>query len=214
VNRDIRKAASVIAVRDGADGPEVLVVERSSASRFLPGYVVFPGGAIDAEDEQLASSWFGSGAEAARAGAVRELAEEAGLGLTAAGLVPVSGDAPLSVVTSAPPAASQLHELAHWVAPESVPVRFDARYYGVAAPPGLAPVADGHEAADAWWASPRALLEGWEAGRRKLYWPTYLTLNHLAVCASAADLLALRITTREADDDELARLPRSVFWQE
>ena len=42
---DIRKAASVIAVRDAADGPEVLVVERSAASRFLPGYVVFPGGA-------------------------------------------------------------------------------------------------------------------------------------------------------------------------
>ena len=34
----IRHAASVIAVREGRDGdPEVLVVERSAASRFLPG---------------------------------------------------------------------------------------------------------------------------------------------------------------------------------
>ena len=211
---DIRKAASVIAVRDAADGPEVLVVERSAASRFLPGYVVFPGGAVDAEDAQLATVWFSSGEEAARAGAVRELAEEAGLVLTADGLVPADGDAPLSRAMASPPSLTQLHELAHWVAPESVPVRFDARYYGVAASPGLAPVADGREAADAWWASPRELLDGWEAGERKLYWPTYFTMNHLATCASAAALLALHITTREAGDDEVDRLPRSVFWQD
>ena len=211
---DIRKAASVIAVRDGADGPEVLVVERSAASRFLPGYVVFPGGAVDEADAQLAATWFGSGEEAARAGAVRELAEEAGLVLTAGGLVPAGGDSPLSRAMASPPAASQLPELAHWVAPESVPVRFDARFFGVSAPSGLAPVADGYEAADAWWAPPRELLEGWEAGQRKLYWPTYFTLQHLVVCATAAALLALRIQTREADDDEEDRLPRSVFWQD
>jgi recombination protein RecT len=214
MSADIRKAASVIAVREGSEGPEVLVVERSSASRFLPGYVVFPGGAVDAEDAQLAASWFASGDEAARAGAVRELAEEAGLVLTADGLVSAGGEMPLSRAMASPPSLAQLPELAHWVAPESVPVRFDARYYGVAAPSGLAPVADGHEAADAWWASPRELLEGWAAGRRKLYWPTYFTMDRLAECASAADLLALRITTREADDDELDRLPRSVFRQD
>ena len=34
--------------RGAGDGPEVLVLERSAASRFLPSYVVFPGGAVDA----------------------------------------------------------------------------------------------------------------------------------------------------------------------
>ena len=192
----------------------MLVLERSSASRFLPGYVVFPGGAVDEEDARLAATWFASGEEAARAGAVRELAEEAGLALTAEGLVATGGDAPLSRSMASPPAVTQLHEIAHWVAPESVPVRFDARYYGVAAPGGLAPVADGVEAADAWWVSPGELLREWEASERKLYWPTYFTMNHLAACTSAAALLALRITTREADDDEVDRLPRSVFWQD
>ena len=214
MTREIRKAASVIAVREGSGGPQVLVVERSSASRFLPGYVVFPGGAVDDDDVQLAAAWFAYGEEASRAGAVRELAEEAGLALTADGLVTADRDVPLSRAMASPPSAAQLHEIAHWVAPESVPVRFDARYYGVAAPGGLAPVADGLEAADAWWVSPGALLEEWRAAKRKLYWPTYFTMNHLAACTSAAALLSMRIETREARADEAADLPRSVFWQD
>ncbi len=107
-----------------------------------------------------------------------------------------------------------MNELAHWVAPESVPVRFDARYYAVAAPQDLPPAADGLEAAEAWWASPRTLLARWEAGEHKLYWPTYFTMSRLAACASAAELLALRFDTREPDDDEAGDLPRSVFWQD
>jgi 8-oxo-dGTP pyrophosphatase MutT (NUDIX family) len=214
VKDEIRKAASVIAVREGTGEPEVLVVRRSEASRFLPGYVVFPGGAVDADDARLAAIWFASDDEAARAGALRELAEEAGLVLTAAGLIAARDDEPLTAALASPPSADQLHELAHWIAPESVPVRFDARYYGVAAPAGLVPVVDGHEAVEAWWASPGDLLEGWEAGRHKLYWPTYFTLTHLARCRDAADLLALRIVTREPEDDETSRLPRSVFRQD
>ena len=56
----IRRAASLVCVRPGADGPEVLVVERSAGSRFLPGYVAFPGGALDADDEAIARRWFGT----------------------------------------------------------------------------------------------------------------------------------------------------------
>jgi 8-oxo-dGTP pyrophosphatase MutT (NUDIX family) len=214
VNEQIRKAASVIAAREGANAPEVLVLRRSDASRFLPGYVVFPGGAVDADDALLAATWFGTEDEAARAGAVRELAEEAALALTADGLVAGRGDDPMAPSLASPPSADRLHELAHWIAPEQVPVRFDARYFGVEAPLALEPTVDGHEAVEAWWASPRDLLAGWEAERHRLYWPTYFTMTHLAGCASVADLLALRITTREPRDDEAAGLPRSVFWQD
>lgn len=211
---DIRKAASVIAVREDPGGPQVLVVERSAASRFLPGYVVFPGGAVDANDATLATTWFGSPLESARAAAVRELAEEAGLVLTGRGLEPVTGGDPTSSAAASPPELGQLHELAHWVAPADVPVRFDARYFAVSAPGSLEPVADGTEAARAWWATPAGLLDEWEAADRKLYWPTFLTLMELARCTSAAELLALEIETREPDDDEVDRLPRSVFWQD
>lgn len=211
----IRRAAVVIAARPGPDGPEVLVLERSAASRFLPGYVAFPGGAIDVGDERLAERWFGSAAEAARACAVRELLEEVGLALTASGLARVATPVdPLRVVDGAPPTREQLARIAHWIAPEDVPVRFDADYFAVASPPDLEPVPDGREIAGAWWSSPSRLLAEWRAGRRKLYWPTYLTVRALARCASVAELLALEIPTREPDEGELARLPRSTFWQD
>lgn len=211
---DIRQAASVIAVREGAADPEVLVLERSARSRFLPGYVVFPGGAVDGDDAALAAKWFDDDAEAARAAAVRELVEEAGLALTRDGLVDAGTPDSLDPVHAAPPSVEQLHELARWVAPDEVPVRFDARYFTVAAPMGLEPAPDGGEAARAWWASPRELLAEWQAGARKLYWPTYATMLELAACDSAEAVAALTFETREPDDDEVVRLRRSVFWED
>jgi len=213
VSEQIRKAASVIAAREGASGPEVLVLERSQGSRFLPGYVAFPGGATDEEDVAHAERWFGSAEEAPRACAVRELLEEVGLALTAEGLAPADHSS-YGPVDAAPPRPEQLREIAHWIAPEDVPVRFDARYFAVTASSGVEPTPDGHEAARAWWASPRQLLADWEAERRKLYWPTYLTMRSLAACASVDDLLALEISTREPEDDEVERLPRATFWQD
>jgi 8-oxo-dGTP pyrophosphatase MutT (NUDIX family) len=208
----LRKAASVIVARDGSDGLEVVVLERGGRSRFLPGYVAFPGGSVDEEDAELAERWFGTPEESARACAVRELLEEVGLTLTAAGLEE-SADRTLEALSS-PPTRDQLPEVAHWVAPSQVPVRFDARYFALEAPAGLRLVPDGDETAAAWWVSPRELLEGWRTGQRKLYWPTYFTVQAIAGCERVADLLALRIDTREPDTDEVERLPRATFWQD
>jgi 8-oxo-dGTP pyrophosphatase MutT (NUDIX family) len=61
-----RQSASVIVVRDGAAGIEVLLVQRNPAQRFMGGVWVFPGGALNA-------------GESHRAAAVRELGEEAGV---------------------------------------------------------------------------------------------------------------------------------------
>jgi 8-oxo-dGTP pyrophosphatase MutT (NUDIX family) len=74
-----RPAASVIVLRDSPGGPEVLLVQRNPAQRFMGGAWVFPGGAVHDED--------GQPAEAGR----RELEEEAGLSLSdASGFVPFS----------------------------------------------------------------------------------------------------------------------------
>lgn len=211
MDEQIRRAASAIVGRDGPEGLEVLVLERGSASRFLPGYVAFPGGSTDGEDDDHAERWFGTSQEAGRACAVRELVEEVSLVLTSEGLAP--GDS-LAAVDASPPSASQLRDIAHWIAPEDVPVRFDARYFAIEAPRGLEPVPDGSETAAAWWVSPGRLLQDWRARRRLLYWPTYFTVEALATCGSVGELLELRIDTREPDDDEVERLPRSTFWQD
>jgi 8-oxo-dGTP pyrophosphatase MutT (NUDIX family) len=74
-----RVAASVIVIRDSADGPEVLLVQRNPAARFMGGAWVFPGGAVQDEDGDAAGT------------AVRETEEEAGIALEdAAALVPWS----------------------------------------------------------------------------------------------------------------------------
>lgn len=210
---EIRKAAAVIAVRDAEGGPEILVIERSRESRFLPGYISFPGGKTDDEDAGLADRWFGDPAEASRASAVRELLEEVGLALTARGLHAAAHE-DFASVDAEPPSADQLRRIAHWVAPEDVPVRFDATYFAVAGSPGASPTPDGGEIAASWWVSPRELLAQWRQEEAKLYWPTYFTMLALAECSSADELLALDIDTREPDDDELEQLFRSVFYQD
>jgi 8-oxo-dGTP pyrophosphatase MutT (NUDIX family) len=64
-----RPAASVIVLRDGAAGPEVLLVERNPEQRFMGGAWVFPGGALHDGDAGPAAA------------GLRELAEEAGVEL-------------------------------------------------------------------------------------------------------------------------------------
>jgi 8-oxo-dGTP pyrophosphatase MutT (NUDIX family) len=214
VGDEIRLAASLIGVRDGADGPEILVIERTQDHRFLPGYVAFPGGAVDPSDGPLAARWFGDANEAARAAAIRELAEEVALAVTAASVEFADPDRPVARIDEAAPALSSLPQIARWVAPERVPVRFDARYYAARMDGAPDPTPDGSEVAAAWWESPASLLVAWESGRRLLYWPTHFTMLALARCRSAEELLALRLETREPLDDELERFPRSVFFQD
>jgi 8-oxo-dGTP pyrophosphatase MutT (NUDIX family) len=74
-----REAATVIVMRDGAEGPEVLLVRRNPDSKFMGGAWVFPGGAVRAGDPDPAAT------------ALRELEEEAAIRLPGAdALVPFS----------------------------------------------------------------------------------------------------------------------------
>src|SRR3954471_8001399 len=47
-----RPAATVLLMRDSAQGPEILMTRRSPKASFAPGAYVFPGGGIDALDSQ------------------------------------------------------------------------------------------------------------------------------------------------------------------
>lgn len=214
MHEPLRLAASLIGVREGPSGPEVLVIERTLDHRFLPGYVAFPGGAVDEEDAILAERWFGDAAEVGRAAAIRECAEEVGLAVTDGAVTTAEPDRVLAAIDRAPPPLDDLPEVARWIAPERVPVRFDARYYAVRMDAAAPPRADGVEAAAAWWESPASLIASWESGDRLLYWPTHFTMLALAEHRTVDELLAARIVTREPDDGELRRLPRSVFFQD
>jgi 8-oxo-dGTP pyrophosphatase MutT (NUDIX family) len=71
-----RQAATVIVLRGGAERLEVLMVQRTPRARFMGGAWVFPGGAVDRQEDH-------------RVAAVREVQEEAGLTLPdPAALVP------------------------------------------------------------------------------------------------------------------------------
>ena len=87
-------AATVALVRDAAGGLEVLLLQRSFSSGFMPGVHVFPGGGLDPGDESpeaLARSTGPTDAEASRMlgidrgglaywiAAIREAFEEAGI---------------------------------------------------------------------------------------------------------------------------------------
>jgi 8-oxo-dGTP pyrophosphatase MutT (NUDIX family) len=102
-----RQAATIILLRGGAAGLELLLVKRNPEARFMGGVWVFPGGAVDAGE--------GEGDLAHRAAAVRELEEEA-------------------AVTLADPAA--LVKFSRWITPAEVKVRFDTHFFLAELPAG------------------------------------------------------------------------------
>jgi 8-oxo-dGTP pyrophosphatase MutT (NUDIX family) len=191
----IRPAATIVVARPGGSGRagvEVLVLRRSRSSRFVPGFIVFPGGAVDVEDEALATRWFGSPAERTRACAIRELAEEAGLVLSRSGIERAAAGW-LEPARFLPAAVDQLPRIGRWIAPDFLPVRFDASFFAARCRRGVEPFVDGREVDAAWWAEPSDVLAGQQAGEFPLAWPTMKTLEALAGCTSVEGVLALRV---------------------
>jgi 8-oxo-dGTP pyrophosphatase MutT (NUDIX family) len=160
-----RLAASVVILRGGAQGLEVLLVKRNPEQRFMGGAWVFPGGAVDPED--------GEGEAGLRVTAVRECAEEAG-------------------VTLAEPDA--LVTYSRWITPAAVKIRFDTWFFLAAAPADAAPAIDGADCVDWRWASPQAALDAHVAGEILMVFPTIKHLEQLAGFVSADDLLAFART--------------------
>jgi 8-oxo-dGTP pyrophosphatase MutT (NUDIX family) len=155
-----RQAATVIVLRGGGTGLEVLLVRRNPEARFMGGAWVFPGGAVDAGE--------GEGEAAHRAAAVRELAEEAA----------IEGVDPASLV-----------RFSRWITPAQVKVRFDTHFFLAPAPENCAPRVDGAECVDFAWLAPHAALDAHRAGRLLLVFPTIKHLEQLSSFATADALL-------------------------
>jgi 8-oxo-dGTP pyrophosphatase MutT (NUDIX family) len=160
-----RDAATVILLRDTADGPEAFLLRRTAELEFAPGACVFPGGSVDAHDADEGVAWAGPEAadfgarldvppDRARAlvcAAIRETFEESGVLLAGS---PLAGDsaglagdrhALLAGSTALGEVLSRLGLVlradlltpwARWITPEVSPRRFDTWFFAAALPPG------------------------------------------------------------------------------
>ena len=157
-------AATVVLLREGAGGCDVLLVRRSAQLAFHGGAWVFPGGRIDPADYETKAE---DVVAAARRAAVREAREEAGLVVSPDNLVLVS----------------------RWITPTPLPKRFDTWFFA-----GLgddAPIAvDGVEIHDHRWMNAADALAAQRAGEIELPPPTFVTLTRVAQIGCAAEALA------------------------
>ena len=176
-----RPAATLMLVRDGADGLEVLMVARAREVEFASGALVFPGGRVEPGDAALAPGDEPLGAF--RVAAIREAWEESGVLLAHPPGPGIPADGAflrhLHACGVRPDHAALTH-FAHWVTPEHSPKRFDTHFFLARAPENQQAVHDGHEAVEAIWIKPEAALLDADAGRRTLVFPTRLNLMRLA----------------------------------
>lgn len=210
-----KPAATVLCLRDGERGLEVLCVERAKASGFLGGAVVFPGGKLDASDGELDPALRGAPAPLPRddfadaeantalaVAACRECFEEAGL-LFHGGPPLAEGTrrAMQQALTSGQHLQKVLHDanvaldlgalvpFARWITPTVETRRFDTRFYLARAPEGQDAVHDAHETTMAFWATPKAVLDRFEASECQLFPPTHRSLELLASARDVDDAL-------------------------
>ena len=188
-------AATVVPLRDGPAGVEVLLLHRNTRGTF-GGMWVFPGGQVDPGDLAGAPASSEEDAEVvgARRAAVREAREEAGLELSEADLVTLS----------------------FWIPPPDAPRRF-ATWFFLASAEGEI-VIDQDEIHDHQWVSPAAAMAARDAGEVELAPPTFTTLWWIgrhgdvkSALAAAASRSPERFETRLgiASDGSLA----ATLWE-
>jgi 8-oxo-dGTP pyrophosphatase MutT (NUDIX family) len=160
----------VIVLRDGATGLEALMLRRATTLAFAAGNWVFPGGRVEPAD--LVAAPLGPGGylgeqAAARHAAAREAAEEAGISLDPASLVPLS----------------------HWLPPTTAPRLFSTWIFLASADPTATVAVDGGEITAHVWAHPADVLRRRDAGEVALLPPTWVSLWHVARYHSAGTAL-------------------------
>jgi 8-oxo-dGTP pyrophosphatase MutT (NUDIX family) len=182
-------AATVLALRDSTDGPEILMVQRNSRGTFASNWV-FPGGKVDPEDFEPGDDIVA----ASRRAASREALEEADLVVAEDTLIPFS----------------------HWMPPIVIPRRFSTWFYATAAPAGVDGdvTIDGGEIVDHLWVTPTEALEKHAAGEVELVPPTWVTLRHLSIFTNTHDALTA-VSDREPPfylTKMVRKQPPTVMW--
>jgi 8-oxo-dGTP pyrophosphatase MutT (NUDIX family) len=212
-------SATVVLLRDAADGLEVFLLRRHGQSDVLGGAYVFPGGKVDPEDADWADRLDVAPGELhallgepemtplQAAGlfvtAIREVFEETGL--LFADLSPQQARDAWAALRQGPRfdelleplqprlVASALRPWSRWVTPTLSSVgrkRFDTRFFIATVPPGQHPGHDEHEATESLWLTPRTALRQYWDGLIELAPPQIMSLTHLARHGSVASVFA------------------------
>jgi len=187
---DIPVAATVVVLRDGPEGPEVLMLERPDRGSFA-GAWVFPGGKVDPEDRRADDE---PEEDVARRAGVRETREESGLD--------VDPDA--------------LWTISVWDPPPGISQRIRTWFFAGRAGEGEI-VLSPDEAVAAEWVDPAGLLARHGRGEVTLYPPTWVTLHTLA---GQPDVEAVLATLRLAGFRSFETVARRgeagpvLLWQE
>jgi 8-oxo-dGTP pyrophosphatase MutT (NUDIX family) len=164
----ILNAATVLLLRDGSEGPEVLYLRRNAALNFHGGAWVYPGGRIDPDDFDNLETDDLDGA--AKRAAVRETLEEASLEVDLSQLVP----------------------FAEWTTPPVRPKRFRTWFFAAKASERSEVRVDGGEIHEFRWMRPQEALLAQSRGEVELPAPTFVTshwLQDFEYVSSALDAL-------------------------
>ena len=202
-------AATVIILRDGSIGIEVLMVERTQKADFAGGALLFPGGKVDENDYKILraqlcdfSEAIGDDLRAIRVAGAREVFEEAGILFARSkktGNV-IANDRVESIKTryreNLLMKENTFHEIleaenlilatdllvpfAHWITPINGRKRFDTHFLIATAPHGHVASHDGSETLDTTWIRPQVALEDAEAGRSRVVFPTRMNLKKVS----------------------------------
>lgn len=202
-----RPAATVLLLRDGPQGLEVLMTRRSLTASFAPGAYVFPGGGIDAADAAAhALARRRPTQDDARLtqaiAAIRESFEEVGILLArradgrhadAQAIAALDRKAPFAAQCAARGltlAADEVFVLTHWITDRDLPRRFDVPFLAARMPEGQHPVADETEQFEPEWVRPADALARHRSGTFFIIFPTIRTLERLAAYVRVDDVLA------------------------
>ncbi len=202
----LRPAATVLLMRDGPRGMEVLMTRRSMTASFAPGAYVFPGGGIDAADAQahrmaqrrpMQSDLHLTQAIAA----IRESFEELGIlfarhangrwadPVDIAAIDRQGAFAAQCQARGLTLAADQVFVLAHWITDRDLPRRFDVPFLVARMPEGQTPVADESEQFEPVWVRPQDALDRHAQGDFFIIFPTIRTLERLKAFADVDAVL-------------------------
>ncbi|MFC3051104.1 NUDIX hydrolase [Kordiimonas pumila] len=200
-----KPAASILLVRNGSNGIEVLMTKRAKSMAFAPSALVFPGGKVEEADTNYAlwadyvnvTEKTKTGDFSYKMAAIRELYEETSVLLTE-GLCPANtsglGFRECVLTSENRLNVSSLVFFAHWITPENMKLRFDTHFY-LAAYNGDTFQHDGNEAVSLCWVSPKKVLKEAEADDVFLMFPTRLNLIKLSRANSVEE--AIEFATKD-----------------